>query len=347
MPAALFALLLGLLKPTPSATPAPTPTPVPVPWTVDCGDEPKENGYLFDGYCVPGVVTEETARFQQPRYFSGAMSSYTEGVMERVASNRGMGLSGYKGGVALMGCGDIGKSVYVRPPGGDWYGPLLVVDCSGRSGLYVYILIKRLAVEVDYDTAKHLGGLTLPWVDVWVQGNYGGVPGMQLATWFEKNILAFDYPLALSIASPTPLAPASPMPSRAPTPQPSPTVQPIVIQSAPVEEVDPMFGDVLFWLLVGHALADFVLQTDRMGQLKRPAARQPGGGPWWFWMTAHALIHGGAVALATGGRVDIGMMEFAGHFLIDVMPDRNPYIDQALHVLAKVAWAAYAVGTVR
>lgn len=343
---ALLALLLGLIGPTPSATPAPTPTPIPVPWTVDCGDEPKENGYLFDAYCVPGMVTYETARFAQPRYFSGAMSSYAEGVMEKVVANRGMGLSGYRGAAALMGCGDIGKSVYVRPPGGDWYGPLLVADCSGRSGLYVYILVKRLAVEVDYETAKELGGLTLPWVDVRIEGNYGGVPGMQLATWFERNVLAFDYPIGLSLNTSTPTISPSASPSQVPsvTPRP-PTVEPITIQVPLEEATRPMFGSVLFWLLVGHALADFVFQTESMGKLKsRFIERQSGGGPWWFWMTAHALVHAGAVALATGGRVDIGLCEFVVHFAIDLMPKRNVYVDQGLHVLAKVAWAAFAVG---
>lgn len=341
----VLALIAGLLPPTPSATPAPTPTPVSVPWTVDCRDESKENGYAFDGYCVPGMVTYETARFSHPQYFGGAMSSYAEGVMERVASNRGRGLGGYKGGAALMGCGDLGKSAYVRPPGGDWYGPLLVVDCSGRSGLYVYILIKRLAIEVDYDTAKHLGGLTLPWVDVRVEGNYGGVPGMQLATWFERNILAFDYPAGQPFITPAiiPSATVTPTPSETPIPLGLIAASEISIRPATAPKAPPMFGSLLFWLLVGHALADYVFQTDMMRKLKYPSASHPGGGPWWFWMSAHALTHAGATALATGGRVDVGLMEFAGHFMIDSFPERNPYLDQALHVIAKIAWAAYVV----
>src|SRR3990172_3756303 len=75
------------------ATAPPTAVPiVVVPWEVDCSDELKENGYLFQDYCVPGAETYEASRFNHPGIFGGAMTSYAAGVMERVASNRGYGL---------------------------------------------------------------------------------------------------------------------------------------------------------------------------------------------------------------------------------------------------------------
>jgi hypothetical protein len=245
-----------------------------------------------------------------------------------------------------MGCGDIGMSAYVRVPGGDWYGPLLVVDCSGRSGLYEYILVRRLAIEVDYQTAKRLGGLTLPWVDVRVEGNVGGVPGMSLATWFERNVLTFDYPANLPFSTPTAA------PSATVTPSPEPTGVRRALASADQVIVGPReiarsdtvldFAEVLFWLLVGHALADFVFQTDKMRQFKRPVRVQEGGAPWWFWMSAHCLVHAGAVALATG-RIEIGMLEFVVHFAADSIPRRNAYLNQGLHVISKLVWAYMVV----
>jgi hypothetical protein len=339
---AILGLAVIAAAPTPTPTNAPTPTAVQVPWIVNCEDDIKANGYLFEGYCVPGEITYEASRFAQPRYFGGAMSSYAEGVMEKVAANRGMGLGGYEGGVALMGCGDIGKSAYIRRPGHDWDGPFLVVDCSGRSGLYEYILIRRLAVEVDFQTAKRYGAFTLPWVDVRVDGNVGGVPGMSLATWFERYVLAFTWkpslpgPPTATLTPVPPTATATPVP---PTATPEPTLAPLTIE-APVQEA-PLFAEILFWLLVGHAVADFALQSDRMSMLKRPTVTPVSGGPWWFWMGAHALIHGGAVALATG-QPALGLGEFGVHFIIDMIPGRNAYIDQGLHVGSKILWAYLA-----
>lgn len=346
---ALAILAFGAIAsaaPTPTPTTAPTPTAVQVPWIVNCQDDTPENGYLFEGYCVPGVVTYETSRFTHPRYFGGAMSSYAKGVMERVVANRGMGLGGYKGAVALMGCGDIGKTVRILRPGEGWDGPFLVADCSGRSGLYEYIMVRRLAVEVDYETAMRYGSLTLPWVDVMVEGNQGGLIGMSLATWFERNVLAFSWNPSLVDA--TPSATRRPPTS---TPSPPPTVvhleaiaEVILGPPAPFAPEAPMFANLLFWLLVGHAVADFTLQSDRMSMLKRPTRAPVIGGPWWFWMTAHALVHGGAAALAVSPRgptasLAVGVTETVIHFFIDTLPDRNAYVDQAMHIGLKVLYA--------
>jgi hypothetical protein len=60
---------------------------------------------------------------------SGDAAFYRQGLMAQVAETRGMDLDGYAGGVALMPCGDLGREVWVRFPGG-WAGPFLVVDCS-------------------------------------------------------------------------------------------------------------------------------------------------------------------------------------------------------------------------
>lgn len=104
------------------------------------------------------------------------------------------------------------------------------------------------------------------------------------------------------------------------------------------------FLQLLFFMMVGHALADYPLQGPFIAANK---CRRTGDKhvPWWHALTAHALIHGGAVALVTGS-VLLGVLETACHFAIDVLKNErkiNIHTDQALHVLCKVVWASLAV----
>jgi hypothetical protein len=57
---------------------------------------------------------------------------------------------------------------------------------------------------------------------------------------------------------------------------------------------------LLFWLLVGHALADYPLQGQSC-----PTRSGPGKTtlPWWLALTWHSLIHAGVVALLTSSMV--------------------------------------------
>lgn len=118
---------------------------------------------------------------------------------------------------------------------------------------------------------------------------------------------------------------------------------------------------LLFWLLVGHALADYPLQGDFIAKAKNHRSPIPGV-PWMHGLLWHAVIHGGAVALATGS-VALGCAEIAAHTAIDFAkseglfyrrslapwyPD-NPskaafgfHVDQLLHVVCKVLWAVLA-----
>ena len=105
----------------------------------------------------------------------------------------------------------------------------------------------------------------------------------------------------------------------------------------------------LFWLLIGHAVADYPLQTDAMAKGKnrnRPldlSLVPPGQTPQVFWpwmLSAHAAVHAGAVALATGS-VELGCAEFAAHWLIDFGKCDSRYgihVDQCLHLACKVLW---------
>ena len=99
---------------------------------------------------------------------------------------------------------------------------------------------------------------------------------------------------------------------------------------------------MLFWLVVGHVLCDFPLQTDFMARYKNPTVISDH--PWVVVMTAHCILHAGAVALITGSIL-LGCLEFAFHFWTDYHKCKGKYgmlTDQALHVMYKVNWAFIA-----
>jgi hypothetical protein len=104
---------------------------------------------------------------------------------------------------------------------------------------------------------------------------------------------------------------------------------------------------VFFWLLVGHAVADFPLQAGPMAveKCRRSASDLQRTVPWFYWLTAHALIHGGAVFLATQSLF-LGLLETVVHWLIDFAKCEGLFgihTDQVLHVGCKVLWCVLIV----
>lgn len=105
----------------------------------------------------------------------------------------------------------------------------------------------------------------------------------------------------------------------------------------------------LFLLVVGHAVADYPLQSDFMAREKNPWLPQdparvpPGQKPVVFWpwvLSAHALIHGGAVMLITGSAL-LGVLETLCHWCIDLAKCAGwtgLNTDQCLHLACKVVW---------
>lgn len=105
--------------------------------------------------------------------------------------------------------------------------------------------------------------------------------------------------------------------------------------------------ELFFKLMVGHALADFALQSTEMGKGKN-RNRKPDYIPegqkytpcWHYWLTSHALIHAGFVWLFTG-NIWLGVAELILHWLIDFAKCENwtnPHQDQLLHVLCKIGY---------
>lgn len=113
--------------------------------------------------------------------------------------------------------------------------------------------------------------------------------------------------------------------------------------------------NLLFNFLTGHAFADFVFQTDAMAKGKN-RNRQPDMSvvppgqkympTWYYWLTAHALVHGSIVA-AISGSTELGIVETIAHWLIDFGKCENWYgihIDQALHMGCKLAYIWFLQG---
>lgn len=107
----------------------------------------------------------------------------------------------------------------------------------------------------------------------------------------------------------------------------------------------------LWWLVVGHALCDFTLQTDAMAKGKNrhvksvPPPNVKLVPCWPYWLSAHALIHGGCVALVTGS-VTLGIAELVLHWSADFLKCEgitNVHADQAIHLGCKVLWSVLLV----
>ena len=101
--------------------------------------------------------------------------------------------------------------------------------------------------------------------------------------------------------------------------------------------------NLFLMLAMAHFLADFALQGDRMAVEKCPG--QAGVLGWGWWLCAHSAIHGFFVGWISGVPL-LGLAEWLLHSLIDLGKCRRRFgmgVDQALHLVCKLAWTALAV----
>lgn len=120
-----------------------------------------------------------------------------------------------------------------------------------------------------------------------------------------------------------------------------------------------MIIELLIISLCGHALADFALQPDIMAKGKNRHKRPdylPEGQEytpcWFYWLTAHALIHGLVMVFLIHWRFSYLLSNaypliliIAGiHWGIDFLKCDNrfgPHIDQLLHFLTIIGILIY------
>ena len=117
--------------------------------------------------------------------------------------------------------------------------------------------------------------------------------------------------------------------------------------------IDPHSLSGAFWLFfalaIGHAIADFPLQGPFLSEAKNrhegfsqyldKATPKPNR-IWVQALSAHTLIHGGAVWLITGSPV-LGLIEVILHWIIDFAKCEGWLgfnTDQILNYLCKVAY---------
>lgn len=117
---------------------------------------------------------------------------------------------------------------------------------------------------------------------------------------------------------------------------------------------------LLFFLIAAHALMDYSLQNDSMAVCKCPHSTSPlaAAVPWYYWLAAHALLHGmavGAVFRWMGfdwtAVAALACAETVLHWFTDLGKCKKLYsihADQAIHVTCKCAWwALAAAGAIR
>lgn len=111
--------------------------------------------------------------------------------------------------------------------------------------------------------------------------------------------------------------------------------------------------DNLFLLIFGHALADFVLQPEAMGYGKNRNAeihdKEHSLFPvWWYWLTAHSMVHGGVVYLISGLLLGssyallLALAETVVHWFTDFAKCEGwitTHQDQAIHIGCKIVYA--------
>lgn len=109
-----------------------------------------------------------------------------------------------------------------------------------------------------------------------------------------------------------------------------------------------LFFENVFMLVFGHALADFVLQPEAMGYGKNRNDKihdndQSLFPVWYYWLTAHALVHGGIVYMITG-NIWLGVLETVLHWITDFAKNEGwigMHQDQGIHISCKIAYAFF------
>lgn len=107
----------------------------------------------------------------------------------------------------------------------------------------------------------------------------------------------------------------------------------------------------MFKFVIGHVLADYVFQNDTMAVHKNRHSeselfKMNGFPNWFYWLSAHSIIHGAAVYIITQNMM-LGLVEVVLHWIIDFCKCEkwfDIHIDQALHIICKAGYVYYLGG---
>lgn len=105
--------------------------------------------------------------------------------------------------------------------------------------------------------------------------------------------------------------------------------------------------ELLFKLLVGHAIADYPLQGDFLAKAKNHKSPIPGI-PWVHGLFWHSLIHAGFVLFITQS-INLALIELFIHMGIDYLKcngNTNFNLDQTLHIICKLGYSIYLINGV-
>ena len=191
--------------------------------------------YLLTALLV--LLAAVSARAQAPEFSywertplpqQGLATYYNPGVMEEVLNYR---LAAQDidpcpecvGTVALLRAGDIGRRVWLQPPGADPVGPFLVVDCSRRQD-FQPLLDRNWVVDVSFEVGQYWG-MNRPLEDVIVFEDPADlVPGRAV------NRIPTPFVVAPSdvVISPPTATPFAPAVANAPTSWPTRMPVPLV-----------------------------------------------------------------------------------------------------------------------
>lgn len=103
--------------------------------------------------------------------------------------------------------------------------------------------------------------------------------------------------------------------------------------------------DLLWKLVIAHMVGDWWAQSDSVAQRKNHLSNPMPAVPWYYWLSAHAIIHGGLVT-AVAGSTWLGIAEAIAHGVCDYAKCDGRitlHQDQAFHLACKLAWACVAV----
>jgi hypothetical protein len=167
----------------------------------------------------------------------GLATYYNLGVMEQVLENRLTAKDidvcpDCVGTVALLRAGDIGRKVWLQPPGGDPVGPFLVIDCARRTDVQP-LLDRNWVVDVSFEVGQYWG-MNRPLDGVIVfEDPADTVPGRQVNR-IPTPFAVSPGDVVISAPTPTPLAPAvEAIPTAWPTRMPAPLMPLLVAGAGP------------------------------------------------------------------------------------------------------------------